>query len=109
MFRLKELRFDAGLTRADLARALNINQGTLANYENETRQADYETLLKIAEYFGESVDYLLGRDEVLQTSGTFRPLSKNEKDIINKYRDLSADSRDVVWGVLTRLSELESK
>jgi len=44
MFRLKELREENGLKRSELARDLNINAGTIANYENEI--IDFETLLK---------------------------------------------------------------
>lgn len=42
---------------------LNMNQNTLSRYENEVRQADYETLIRFADYFGVSVDYLLGRTD----------------------------------------------
>lgn len=107
MFKLKELRFEAGLTRAELARALEINQGTLANYENESREADYKTLIKIAGYFGESVDYLIGRTEEIPLSDAFRPLNKKEKSIINTYRNISGESKDVLYELLIRLAELE--
>lgn len=40
-----------------------MNQNTLSRYENELRQADYETLILFADYFGVSVDYLLGRTD----------------------------------------------
>lgn len=42
---------------------LNMNQNTLSRYENEIHQADYETLIRFADFFGVSVDYLLGRTE----------------------------------------------
>ncbi len=61
MFRLMELRKECGLKRSKVAEDLNINAGTLANYENEIRQAPYEWLLKFADYYDVSVDYLLGR------------------------------------------------
>ena len=41
MFRLKELREENGLKRSELARDLKINAGTIANYENEIREAPY--------------------------------------------------------------------
>ena len=109
MFKLKELRFNAGISRAELARELAINQGTLANYENELREPDFITLVKIAEYFGESVDYLLGRTEDAQVPSEFRPLSKKEKSVIGKYRTLSEDSKDIVYELLLRLAELETR
>lgn len=40
-----------------------MNQNTISRYETEERQADYETLIKIADYFNVSIDYLLGRTE----------------------------------------------
>lgn len=42
---------------------LGMNQNTLSRYENETRQADYKTLILFADYFGVSIDYLLGRTD----------------------------------------------
>ena len=42
---------------------LNINQNSISRYENEERQADYNMLIIIADYFDVSVDYLLGRTD----------------------------------------------
>ncbi len=46
-----------------LAIDLNTNQNTISRYENEEREADYATLIAFADYFGVSLDYLLGRTE----------------------------------------------
>ena len=40
-----------------------MNQNTISRYENLEREADYSTLIKIADYFGVSLDYLLGRTD----------------------------------------------
>ena len=40
---------------------LGINQNSISRYENGTRQADYETIIAIADYFDVSIDYLLLR------------------------------------------------
>ncbi len=61
MFCLKELRLESGLKRSELARLTGIHQNTIANYENETRQAPYETLILFADFFDVSLDELLGR------------------------------------------------
>ena len=63
MFILKELRTEHGLKRSELARETGINANTLANYEKGTRQASYETLILLADYFNVTVDELLGREE----------------------------------------------
>ena len=59
--RLKHLRKEKGISQLKLALDLNMNQNTISRYENMEREADYETLIKFADYFGVSLDYLLGR------------------------------------------------
>ena len=62
-FRLKELRKKKRISQLKLALDLNMNQNTISRYENMERQADYKTLIKFADYFGVSLDYLLGRTD----------------------------------------------
>jgi len=62
-FRLKELRQTRGISQLKLAMDLNMNQNTISRYENREREADYETLVRLADYFDVSLDYLLGRCE----------------------------------------------
>ena len=60
-FRLKELRKKRNISQLKLALDLNMNQNTISRYENLEREADYETLVRFADYFDVSLDYLLGR------------------------------------------------
>ena len=60
-FRLKELRKERNISQLRLALDLNMNQNTISRYENMEREADYGTLIKFADYFDVSLDYLLGR------------------------------------------------
>ncbi len=62
-FRLKELRKERNISQLKLALDLNMNQNTISRYETMEREADYETLVRLADYFGVSLDYLLGRTE----------------------------------------------
>lgn len=59
--RLKQLRKERGITQLKLAMDLNMNQNSISRYETGDHEADYETLIKIADYFNVSIDYLLGR------------------------------------------------
>jgi len=61
--RLRQLRKEKGLTQAELAKLLSIGESTVSFYESGKRQPDYETLIRLAEVFNVSVDYLLGRTE----------------------------------------------
>lgn len=60
-FRLKELRQKRRISQLKLALDLNMNQNSISRYETLEREADYETLIKFADYFNVSLDYLLGR------------------------------------------------
>ena len=51
------------MSQLALATALNMNQNSISRYETEEREADYATLIALADYFNVSIDYLLGRTE----------------------------------------------
>ena len=62
--RLKELREEKQITQKSLADILGLNsRTTIANYEQNDREPDFETLIKIAKYFEVSIDYLLGQTD----------------------------------------------
>ena len=61
--RLKELRTAKGISQLKLAIDLNMNQNSISRYENGIREADYATLIKFADYFNVSIDYLLERTD----------------------------------------------
>ncbi len=61
--RLKELRAKKNISQLKLAMDLGLNQNAVSRYENGMREADYATLIKIADYFNVSIDYLLERTE----------------------------------------------
>ena len=57
--RIKDLREDADITQKELADFLNIKQNTYSQYENGQRQLPLDALIKLAEYFNTSTDYIL--------------------------------------------------
>ncbi|MEY9980436.1 helix-turn-helix domain-containing protein [Lysinibacillus sp. RC79] len=71
--RLTALRKGKKLLQADIASKLGIARATYGAYEQGTRQPDFETLEKIADYFEVSTDYLLGRTDTPS-------LTQEEKD-----------------------------
>ena len=54
--RLKQLREQKNISQQKLAIALAMNQNTINRYETGEREADYSTLIKIADYFDVSID-----------------------------------------------------
>lgn len=61
--RITALRKQKKLLQADLANKIGIARATYGAYEQGTRQPDFDTLEKIADYFEVSTDYLLGRTD----------------------------------------------
>lgn len=61
MNRLSELRRDKGLNMKETAAKLGMPYTTYVNYEKGTREPNSETLIQLADFFGTSIDYLLGK------------------------------------------------
>ena len=61
--RLKEIRKSKGISQLKLAIDLNTNQNTISQYESGDREPGITELIKIADYFNEDIDYLIGRKD----------------------------------------------
>ncbi|MBO5106731.1 MAG: helix-turn-helix transcriptional regulator [Clostridia bacterium] len=61
--RLKQLRKAKGISQLNLAMHLNTNQNTMSRYETGEREPAINELIKIADFFNVSVDYLLERTD----------------------------------------------
>ena len=64
MNRLKKLRLEKNESLESIAKILNVTLQTISNYENEKREMTPNTILKLAEYFNVSTDYLLGKSDI---------------------------------------------
>lgn len=60
--KLKHLREDRGLYQTDLEDVMGVKKATISCYENDTKKPKHETLLKIAAFYGVTIDYLLGNE-----------------------------------------------
>ena len=69
--RLKQLHLEKDLRQDQLAKLVHVEKSSISMYENDVRQPSYEVLIRYAEVFNVSVDYLLGRtnDRSLDLSG----------------------------------------
>ena len=59
--RLKQIRKENGISQLKLAIELNTNQNTISRYETGEREPGINELIRIADYFNVSIDYLLER------------------------------------------------
>lgn len=59
--RIRDLREDMDLRQSDLAEKTGIDQRTISNYETGKTAPDAYALIRLADFFGVSIDYLVGR------------------------------------------------
>ncbi|CAG7613349.1 HTH-type transcriptional regulator Xre [Paenibacillus solanacearum] len=68
--RISELREQRRITQGELARIIGVTRAALSHYENDRRQPDYDTLMKLAKYFSVSVEYVIeGNEDGSQIQG----------------------------------------
>lgn len=103
LIRLKELRDSEGLTQTELAKKLNIAPSTVGMWEKGYRSPDYEMLKRMADYFGVSTDYLLGRN-----SGSCS-LTKLQKALLDGFNALNSEGQNLIMGVLNSLKMSHAK
>lgn len=59
--RLRELRLNKGLRQEQVAKLIGVNKNAISTYENDTRQPSFEILVRLANLYRVSTDYLLGQ------------------------------------------------
>ncbi len=81
--RIRDLREDRDLRQIDVADATGIDQKTLSNYETGKTNPDSYSIMKLADFFKVSTDYLLGYSDlnILNKKDVLKRLEKIEDDI----------------------------
>lgn len=62
--RLKELRMSKNLRQEQVANLIGVNKSAISTYENDIRQPSFEILVRLANLYRVSTDYLLGRTDI---------------------------------------------
>lgn len=97
---LKQLREQSRLSQKDIADYLGITRQAVASYELAKREPDYEILKKLADYFGVSIDYILGRSNCRDLNAL---TVGNNIDLIKgnfTYKELSQDISEKVGALI---------
>jgi len=96
---LKTLRKSNNKTQEEIARFLHTTQQTYARYEIETSEPNIETLIKLADYYGVSLDYLVGRNYANELGY----LTPEQKTIIKMFMNLDEYKQIKVAGYIAGL------
>lgn len=105
--KIKELRYENSLTQEQLAEILGIAKNTLCQYEKNKANPSLEIVLKIADYFGVSVDYLLGREDdfgniTIRSEG--EKLTPREEELMEILRSMPESLQDIALDTVRALA-----
>lgn len=95
---LRQLRQKQKISQRTLGEALGVSQQTINLYENHKVEPDIYMLIKIADYFGTTIDYLVGHSAA--ETETAYALNADESILIEKYRMLSPKERESIRMVM---------
>ncbi len=96
---LKLIRDKKGLSQQALADKLGISQQSIYKYETQETEPDIKMLMKIADHFGVSVDFLIGHT-------TKDDATAEETTLVSKYRLLTKSEQDSILAVIDNYMKL---
>ena len=97
MNNMKKIRESLQLTQVKVANDLKLSRQVYNFYENGKRNPDMQTLIIIADYYGVSIDYLLGRTNVI------KPENIDEDDLLSKINTADSETKASVEQFLNYL------
>lgn len=100
MKNLRTARIAMHLTQEELGNKVNIKKASISKYERGTMQPSQETLVKLADILGVTVDYLLGRPQKdprdMEDDEFYASLTEGERQLLEYYRNASDEARRIV-------------
>ncbi|MDE5991435.1 MAG: helix-turn-helix transcriptional regulator [Oscillospiraceae bacterium] len=105
--RLKDLREDADMNQEQAGKALGITRQQYQLYESGKREIPFHCAVKLADFYGVSLDYIAGRTN--NKKGLNRSeLPEKETELINKFRSLSDERKGKISERMDVLCEEQS-
>ena len=101
---LKRLRKINNITASSVADDLGILPATYRNYETGRREPSVEMICKLADYFGVTTDYLLGREPAGPVEDK---LSQDEASLIDRYRIMTDEHKRFIDAATMIVEEAE--
>lgn len=107
MNRLKALRSERGMSQTEFANKIGVAQNTVSNWENGNRLIDTETVARIADYFGVTIDYLLGRTDDMNQNPGEENISFDDFTyaMYNESKELTEEDKQALLGMARLLKK----
>lgn len=109
---LKNLRESKWITRTSLASDLNIDKTTYGKYELNQRVPDVEMLIKLADFFEVSLDYLTGRSDIMNpytilSEDQLLLTNQEEIEVVSIWRQLKYEEKTIIKGKMFEIRKLQ--
>jgi transcriptional regulator with XRE-family HTH domain len=102
---MKFLRESKKLTKKQVADAIGVTERAYITYEYGQRDVSTDTLQKLADFYGVTTDYLLGREPAPDPFAERNLNKESEDDVIDKYMSLPPNIRACLMDVLVQLGD----
>lgn len=109
LYNLKKLREEAGVTQRTLAEAIEVSQQSINKYENHNIEPDIATLIRIADFFGTSVDYLIGHSDIRHKIEIVQPfeLTQDELWFVCQFRNLNNRQKNSIYSIVENYLDIK--
>lgn len=99
---LKFMRSNKNISQQQLAEVIGISQQSINKYENHSVEPDIEILIKLADYFNTSIDFLVGNTDIEHKIEYVEKtdLNNDEKKMIENYRKLNDNQKEALQNLL---------
>lgn len=107
MHNLESLLKEKNITQLNLSMKIGITQETISAYINGKAKPSADTLIKLADHFNTTTDYILDRTNINCRVENIKPnnLTDEEFNIINKYRNLSKEHKIKIEAYIDGLTD----
>ena len=99
MLRLEDLREERGLTQNEIAEAIGTSRTNIGRWEKGLNEPSYTFVVKLANFFNVTVDYLIGNEENVSTvrGGSPETFTEEERTLIRYYRAIGKEAKNAVF------------
>lgn len=114
MNRIRALRQEANVKQEELAKYLKVSRSSLSGYETGNFEAPVQIYFQLADYFGVTLDYLLGRSDTPQPFMPRQPvelpaapsgvLTEKENDLLGSFRKLNDEGQTAALSMMQGLT-----
>ncbi len=108
MIKLYELRTEKGLSQRNIAKILNISQGTYNNWENGKTEPSIAQLIELSKFFEISVDYLISNSDDAGIINYNKNITEYEKALLDNFNQLPTTLQNNIFELIQNYKSVKN-